>query len=329
MFALKHKLAFSLVALSAISVTVSGCASGDYQSPVVRTVPHEGDWGIYELDITTLNVRLVYSAQDEIYTSALRLDNAGDRLVFAQKVDGTADNNFEIFSIRLDGSNLRRLTDNDFWDLYPVWSPDGGRVAFLSKREKDLDIYVMDADGGNSRRLYDSGSHDADIDWAGDNIVFTSQFAIWCMKANGTEPAKVTSPPGRGEWGKANLPKGDYDPRLSRDGMKIVFERLEDADNPNGGYNLFTVKTDGSEETRLTNNNYSQGLANWSHSGERIVYVVAAIGREGKYDVYVVNSDGTDNHNITPSYFPPDFLCHSPVFSGDDSKVLFIGQWWR
>jgi len=229
----------------------------------------------------------------------------------------------------VDGSDLRRITNNGFWDLYPAWSPDGGQIAFLSKREKDLDIYVMDADGSNVRRLHDSGFHDADIDWAGDTIVFTSQFAIWCMAADGTRVTRVTSPPGLGEWGQANLPKGDYDPRLSPDDNKIVFERLEDVGDPNGGYNLFVIEPDGTGETRLTGNSYSQGIANWSHSGDRIVYVVAAIAGEGKYDMYVINSDGTNNHNVTPSYFPPNFLCYSPVFSSDDSKVFFIGQWWN
>ncbi|OGO37716.1 MAG: hypothetical protein A2147_00750 [Chloroflexi bacterium RBG_16_57_8] len=267
--------------------------------------------------------------RSEIYSSALRLNNSGDRLVFAQKVNGSADTDMEIFSIAPDGSDLRRLTDNSFFDLYPAWSPDGGHIAFLSMREKDLDIYVMGADGSDTRKLFDSGSHDADIDWAGDSIVFTSGFAIWRMTADGTGAVRVTNPPGRGEWGEAKLPKGDYDPRLSRDGERIVFERLEDVNNPHGGYNMFTVRADGTGEARLTDSSYSQGLASWSHFGNRIAYVVAAIGVEGKYDIYVVNSDGTDNRDITPSYFPPGFLCHSPVFSRDDAKIFFIGQWWR
>ena len=219
--------------LVALLILVSGCGSG-VRSPTARTVPHEGDWGIYELSMTTLNTRLVCSSQSEIQTSALRLNGAGDRLVFAQKVGGTADTDSEIFSIGTDGTQLTRLTENGLWDLYPAWSPDGRQIAFLSKREHDLDLYAMDAGGGNAHRLYDSGYHDADVDWGGDRIVFTSQFAIWCMNSDGTGPRKVSSPPGRGEWGNANLPKGDYDPRLSRDGGRIVFERLEDTSVPTG-----------------------------------------------------------------------------------------------
>ena len=187
----------------------------------------------------------------------------------------------------------------------------------------------MNADGSGARKLYDSGSHDADIDWASESIVFTAQFAIWKVADSGGNAVQITHPPDRGKWGKANLPAGDYDPRLSFDGKKIVFERLENTEDLHGGYNLFTINADGTDETRLTANSYAQGLASWSHSGQALVYVVAAINGEGKYDIWMINSDGTDNQNITPGYFPPAFLCHSPVFSRDDSAVFFIGQWWE
>ena len=33
--------------------------------------------------------------------------------------------------------------------------------------------------------------------------------------------------------------------------------------------------------------------------------------------------------NISLTYFPPNFLCYTPVFSVDDSKIFFIGEWWE
>ena len=295
--------------------------------PAANTVPHEGKCGIYKLDPATGKVTLIYSTSDEMYTSALRLSNHGDKFVFAQEIDGTSDLDTEIFTIGVDGKNLQRLTSNSYWDLYPAWSPDDSQIAFISNRTKDLDIYVMNADGADQHLLYDSGSHDADIDWASDTIVFTSGFKIWTIKDDGTDPTQVTNPANAGQWGTANLPIGDYDPRLSTDGAKIVFERLEDADTPHGSYNIYTINSDGSGETRLTDTGYAQGLASWSHSGDKILYSVAAIGNEGKYDIYMMNADGTNNRNITPDYFPLSFLCYSPIFSQDDSRIYFIGQW--
>jgi Tol biopolymer transport system component len=331
-FTRRCTLIFVFIIIATIfSAVSSGCKENDViPAPSLnRAVPHQGEWGIYELNLGTLEVNLIYSTPNEIYTSALRLNTEGDRFVFAQKTDGNNDDNLEIYTIETNGEGLTRLTNNSFFDLYPVWSADDTRIAFLSRRGGDLDIYVMDADGGNTSRLYDSGSNDADIDWADGNVVFTSQFAIWKINDDGTQPVQITNPPDRGQWGKANLPAGDYDPRLSRDGKKVVFERLEDTSQPNGGYNIFVINVDGTGETRLTDSSYAQGLASWSHSGNRLVYVVAAINGEGKYDIYMMNSDGTSNRSITPDYFPVNFLCYSPIFSKDDSRIFFIGQWWE
>ncbi|MBN1245251.1 PD40 domain-containing protein [Candidatus Bathyarchaeota archaeon] len=292
------------------------------------TVPHEGKYGIYVLDLATEKVELLYSTDNEGYTSALRLNSQGEKLVFAQKT-GANDESTEIFTINVDGQNLEGVTDNSYWDLYPAWSPDGMRIAFLSKRNNDLDIYMMNADGSNQHMFYDSGSHDADIDWAGNTIVFTSGHKIWSIKDDGAGLTQITNPANAGQWGQANLPIGDYDPRLRPDGAKIVFEKLEDPSTTHGSYNIFTVNSDGTQETRLTNTNYSQGLASWSHSGDSLVYVVSAINSEGKYDMYMMEADGSDNHNVTPEYFASNFLCYSPKFSLDDSEIYFVGQWYE
>jgi Tol biopolymer transport system component len=321
-------LALIAVLILVVAGTMLNMEANQQASDSQDTVPNEGKYGIYVLDLATEKVKLLYSTDNEIYTSALRL-NAQDKLVFAQKIDGVSDENTEIFTIDVSDQNLKRLTDNTFWDLYPTWSPDGTHVAFLSKRDSDFDIYMMNADGSDQHLFYDSGSHDADIDCAGDTIVFTSGFKIWSIKDDGTGRAQVTNPADAGEWGQANLPIGDYDPRLRLDGLKIVFERLENPASMHGDYNIFTVNVDGTQETRLTNTNYAQGLASWSHSGDRMVYGVAAINNEGKYDMYIMNADGSDNHDITPGYFAGNFLCHSPIFSQDDSEIFFIGEWYE
>jgi Tol biopolymer transport system component len=56
---------------------------------------------------------------------------------------------------------------------------------------------------------------------------------------------------------------------------------------------------------------------------------VAAINNEGKYDMYMMEADGSNKHIITPEYFPSNFLCYSPIFSKDDSEIYFIIQWYE
>lgn len=305
------------------------------QSPDTQrmSAPQEGlslppghSWGIYRLALQTEALDLLYSSPTRV--SYLRLDPAGNRLVFSGTVDGDANEQEEIFSMDANGRDLRRLTDNAHWDLYPVWAPDATKIAFLSWRTDSLGIFTMGPNGDNPQELLDSPSHEADIDWANGVIVFTRESRVWAMRPDGSDAKPLTDPPRAGEWGAANLPFGDYDPRVSPDGSKVVFERLLADASPHGNYDLFVVDLATHEESRLTATGFSQGLPSWSHSGTQLVYVVSAIDGVGQYDLYIMNSDGTDSHNITPTYFPPQFLCHWAVFSADDSYLYFIGQWW-
>jgi hypothetical protein len=76
----------------------------------------------------------------------------------------------------------------------------------------------MNVDGSGTQPLYDSSSHEADIDWLGDQIAFTKDSSIWIIQAYGTNIRQVTHPPRAGEWGNTILPFGDYDPQISPDG---------------------------------------------------------------------------------------------------------------
>ena len=314
--------------LPACLLLAAGCSKDNPGEPQQRTVPHEERWGIYALDRATGDVTLIYSSPRKIET--LRLNPSGDQLVFSHEMDGDGDSFGEICTMDIAGDSLARLTDNDDWDLYPCWSPDGERIAFLSWRDTTLDIYVMNAiDGGGQRLLYDSGFHDSDIHWQGERIVFTRNSQIWIMNEDGTGDRRVTNPPRAGEWGQAGLPFGDYDPRLDPDLSRIVYSRLLDDISSHGNYDFFSIPADSGAERRLTETGYSQSLASFSRSGEQLVYVVGAIGSQGAYDLYLMNSDGAGGHNITPDYFPQEFLCRFAVFSADDALIYFVGEWWQ
>lgn len=324
----------SVIVILAVAFVFALVMNYDSIPSMDQKAPHEEKWGIYILDLQNGNTELVYSSSNEI--SRIRLDHTGDRLVFSQQFDNDSECVVEgspinlceeICSIRVDGNDFVRLTDNDLWDLVPCWSTDDSQIFFLSFRET-LDLFKMDADGGNIVKIYDSGFHDSDLHCSADKIVFTRNSQIWIINEDGTEATQVTDPPRAGEWGNSVLPFGDYDPNLNSNGNKIVFERLVNDETTHGNYNIYITNLDGSGETALTDTGYTQGLPSWSHSGEQIVYLVSAIGNEGKYDIHLMNADGSENRNITPEYFRADFLCHDPIFSKDDSKIFFVGEWY-
>lgn len=101
----------------------------------------------------------------------------GDRIAFTSNRDG----DYEIYSIRTDGTDLQRLTHSPGNDGHNAWSPDGEWIAFTSTRRgfKDEsalhplnpqpsgDIYVMRADGSDVRMLTDDQFEDGTPNWAG------------------------------------------------------------------------------------------------------------------------------------------------------------------
>jgi len=75
----------------------------------------------------------------------VRISPDGDFIAFTYKGD--------IWSVPVSGGEARQLTVRDTYEASPVWSPDGKKIAFLSDRNGNFDVYVMDAKGGTPKRL--------------------------------------------------------------------------------------------------------------------------------------------------------------------------------
>ncbi len=94
----------------------------------------------------------------------------GTRIAFVSDRDG----NDEIYvmpapvalaQVNADSTDQTRLTNNSATDYGPAWSPDGARIAFVSDRDGNYEIYVMNADGTNQTRLTNNPASDSGPAW--------------------------------------------------------------------------------------------------------------------------------------------------------------------
>jgi Tol biopolymer transport system component len=183
----------------------------------------------------------------------------------------------------IDGKTALRLTDNDFDDLHPTWSPDGSQIAFFSERDGYSEIYVIDVDGAGERQLTDNDVNDKDPAWSpdGTQIAFISRrdgdYDIYVMQADGGDQRPLT-----------DNDTNEWSPAWSPDGTQIVF--ASDLDNER---HLYVMGADGSSPRRLTDASFPwNDDPAWSPDGTQIAF---RSNRGGFVDVYLMNADGSSN----------------------------------
>ena len=121
------------------------------------------------------------------------------------------------------------------------------------------------------------------------------------------------NPDGSDRVNLTNSRSDDFDARLSPDGTRIAFDSYRD--DPDGAVEeIYVMKLDGTGLVRLTNNNADDYNPIWSPDGTKILF---QSNRNGDYQIFVMNSDGTDQRSLTG--YAGD---SSPVWSPDGTKIL-------
>ena len=127
--------------------------------------------GLHFMDMDGGNLTLVVNPTGDESTPSWFPD--GRKIAYTQIDPSTGNSN--VYVVDVDGFNHSALTSRGL-DEAPKWSPDGGRLIFISSRDGDRDVYVMDDDGGNVRVLTFNSFLDDGANWSADGtqVVFFS-----------------------------------------------------------------------------------------------------------------------------------------------------------
>ena len=162
----------------------------------------------------------------------------------------------ELAVARLDGGSVRQLTDNEHFEKYPSWSPDGQRIAFVTggsasdRIAKKVAIYTMAAEGGD-RRLEGTGATHLAPQWSpdGERIAYVGVDedegrAIYVVGSAGGTAQRLTDAASGPSW--------------SPDGERIAYAKVDGNEVA-----LYTIAADGTDARRLAT------ITGWQGPGEQ------------------------------------------------------------
>lgn len=188
----------------------------------------------------------------------------------------------------------------------PSWE-----IAFVSERDGNAEIYVMNAGGGAApRRLTTDLAADVHPSWSpnGERIAFVSErdgnAEIYVMNADGGAQQRLT-----------NNPAFDGFPSWSPDGTRIAFVSERD-----GSPDIYVMNVDGGGVQRLTSDPNSDSLPAWKPGGSAIAFVA---GRDGNGEIYVMDSSGASQQRLTTSFGANAMY---PAWSPNGARISFTSE---
>ena len=340
-------VALNLLAFAVISAPYGYCSYGGSEvwnaifrsanpSYTVQWTPDGGhivftiiNWGRHYIYVAASDGSRLWTISDAgedgiAYSPDISPD--GSRIAYATTYDLRFYNYpaLDIETSRLDGSNRRRLTDNEEDDASPVWSPDGSRIAFVKPSlhggDAELGIYTMASDGSDLRLIlhFSSGlgwpAKSSSLRWSPDGKMLA--FVL-----RGYKSIRVESEPSDESSRRGIRYSKDDEGRIWATWYREV---------------LYTMNADGSRRTNLLELAYKDGNSifvgspAWSPDGESIAAMTYS---DEHFRVNTINSDGSGVRELailhSPSYGNQDNTHGnrdiSLSWSPDGTKILFSG----
>jgi Tol biopolymer transport system component len=237
--------------------------------------------------------------------------------------------NYDIYRMDANGSNLKRLTNTPYnGEQYPVFSPDGSMIAYISASAfSSYKINVMTNNGLEHEELSNTSANSIyGIRWFpnGGSIAYYSN--------------PISPDFGMREINTVNIEDGAQSRLTDTDGMIYVTYSMN-SDGTKIAYSLlsFTESTvdihvmnaDGDNDVNTINSiSTHETRPAWSPDDEKIAYNHEDAG--GNYSIYTMNADGTNQTKLTEI----TSSIAKPLWSPDGSKIAWhetsggIGDIW-
>jgi len=259
----------AVVGLMAVGglITVANKLVQRTPTPIVVTTPPDGDIPVTETEPVTNN-----------------LNEPTGKIIYTCQIQGD-----EICIIDPDGSGWKRLTNTPLANFNATLSPDGKKAVYTVSDGKISEIHELDLATGSSKQLTNLKQNVGSPEISPDNqlIIFhfregSGNVQLWLMNRDGSDPHKLYSASGRDA----------HDGTWSPDGTQILFALGKGENN-----NLYITDLNGREPLLLNSSIDTRGRSDWG-SGTLI-----SLDQGGPFahEVFVMNDDGSNLHQISPT----------------------------
>ncbi|HVT11464.1 MAG TPA: DUF5050 domain-containing protein [Fimbriimonadaceae bacterium] len=207
--------------------------------------------------------------------------------------EASMDQDFNVYTSFLD-NNITRVTNGTSIELTssgndfrPCVTPDGTRIAFVSHRDGNDEVYTMNGDGSSQTNVSNDAGIDtfAAISRDGSKVVFTSNRdgndEIYIVDFDGSNLTRLT-----------NNAADDATPAFTPDGTHVIF-----SSNRSGTYQIYSMDTTGGNVTQLTTSAEDKFHPSFKVDGTVIVYYTATGGATRQ--LWRCNADGTGEVQLT------------------------------
>ena len=214
---------------------------------------------------------------------------AGDEILFVSDRDSDVRAR-DVYIMRADGTDVRRITTDGAGYSFPKLSPDGTYIGFDASRGlANAQVWIMNSDGDNVTRLTYNDVDEGYVSWSSDStkLVFDSfrdgSPEIYQVNINDLAVTRLT-----------HFTAHIGDPRMSPSGTQLAFES-----GMSGNSEIYVTAADGSNLAQLTDNPADDRAPAISPDGLRVVFCSDRGAPPEAFELFVMDIDGTGLTKIT------------------------------